>query len=81
MHRRGWAGGLPRPEQAPVLAARHCWVRDPAGHPGRWPGLLAEWRRGSEGWQGRVVYAVSTGDRVHLVEEWLPAASLLPVHR
>lgn len=87
MHRRGWTGGLPRPEPARAAAAaqppgaRHCWVSDPPGHPGTWPGLLAEWRRGPQGWQGRVVYAVAEGDRVHLVEEWLPAAVLLPVGR
>ncbi|WP_231121370.1 hypothetical protein [Motilibacter peucedani] len=56
-------------------------MSDPPGHPGTWPGLLAEWRRGPQGWQGRVVYAVAEGDRVHLVEEWLPAAVLLPVGR
>ena len=24
---------------------RHCWVRGLAEAPGRWPGLLVEWRR------------------------------------
>ncbi|MDP9406570.1 MAG: hypothetical protein M3P95_01400 [Actinomycetota bacterium] len=45
---------------------------DPPEAPGRWPGLLAEWRRAPDGlWEGRVVYAVSVGDRCVLVEAWL----------
>lgn len=73
--------------------ARHCWVRDPPGAPGRWPGLLAEWqpagaaaaepgsapdRTGGRGWLGRVVYAVDDGGGCVLVETWLPAGQLEP---
>ncbi|TFV50370.1 hypothetical protein E4P43_11420 [Blastococcus sp. TF02A-35] len=57
---------------------RHCWVRDPPETPGTWPGLLVEWRRGDEGWQGRVVYTVPRPHGPALVEAWLPAARLEP---
>jgi hypothetical protein len=69
----------PRPaEPHDVTDGRHCWVHDPPDGPGTWPGLLVEWRRSGEGWQGRVVYTVvgATGSR--LVEAWLPAARLEP---
>jgi hypothetical protein len=47
-------------------------VVDPPEAPGRWPGLLAEWRRAPDGlWEGRVVYAVAVRDRCVLVEGWL----------
>jgi hypothetical protein len=56
---------------------RHCWVVDAPGHPGRYPGLLAEWRRGGDGWQGRVVYALDEpDDGCRLVERWVPAHCL-----
>ena len=63
----------PGPAPAPATAtARHCWVVDPPEAPGRWPGLLAEWRRAPDGlWEGRVVYAVLTAGRCVLVEGWL----------
>jgi hypothetical protein len=71
---------LPSRPTAPhdVAEGRHCWVHDPPDAPGTWPGLLVEWRRSGEGWQGRVVYTVvgTTGPR--LVEEWLPAPRLEP---
>jgi len=46
----------------PVLT-RHCWVTGLPECPGRWAGLLAEWRQDTEagGWQGRLVYAVDDG--------------------
>lgn len=54
------------------VSGRHCWVVDPPEAPGRWPGLLAEWRRAPDGlWEGRVVYAVAVRDRCVLVEGWL----------
>lgn len=57
---------------------RHCWVRDPAGAPGTWPGLLVEWRQRAGTWQGRVVYSVTGPHGAALVEAWLPAARLEP---
>lgn len=61
---------------------RHCWVVDSPGHPGRWAGLLVEWRRVRDGWQGRVVYAVPepTGDGTRLVERWLDSGYLRAEH-
>jgi hypothetical protein len=61
--------------QQRTLPARHCWVVDLPTAPGRWPGLLAEWRRIDPGgtWQGRTVYAVSLGSHTMLVEEWVDA--------
>ncbi|MBA2717105.1 MAG: hypothetical protein H0U51_08650, partial [Propionibacteriales bacterium] len=43
--------------------------------PGRWAGLLAEWRQDPDagGWQGRVVYAVDDGGSTVLVEAWVHA--------
>ena len=61
---------------------RHVWLVDAPGQPGRWPGLLVEWRRATDGsWDARVVYAVpepsGLGNRV--LERWLPGGCLLPV--
>ena len=62
---------------------RHVWLVDAPGQPGRWPGLLVEWRRAEDGsWEARVVYATpeaaGLGNRV--LERWLPARCLLPVN-
>ncbi len=62
------------------------------GAPGRWPGLLVEWRAPAapadpepagveipSGWIGRVVYVVDKGGgEVVLVEAWVPAEHLRP---
>jgi hypothetical protein len=61
------------PGQVP---ARHCWVLDPPGAPGRWPGLLVEWRRTDAGWQGLVVFVAVLGDRPLQMQDWLDAARL-----
>jgi hypothetical protein len=55
---------------------RHCWVHDPPGAPGVWPGLLVEWRQSDGGWHGRVTYAVAGSQGTVLVEAWVPAALL-----
>ena len=67
--------GRPRP-----VLTRHCWVTGLPDCPGRWAGLVAEWRQDSDagGWQGRVVYAVDEHGRVVLVERWVPAEHLTP---
>jgi hypothetical protein len=57
---------------------RHCWVHDPPGAPGTWPGLLVEWRQRDGVWQGRVTYTVAGPHGPALVETWLPAARLEP---
>ncbi|MFA6299242.1 MAG: hypothetical protein WC642_08750 [Nocardioides sp.] len=58
--------------------ARHCWVADAVDRYGvKRPGLLAEWRQGPDGWEGRVVYAAQLRPgEWQLVEEWLPAGLL-----
>ena len=53
-----------------------CWVHDPPGAPGVWPGLLVEWRQADGGWHGRVTYAVAGSQGTVLVEAWVPAALL-----
>ena len=61
-----------------VCPARHCWVADAVDRYGvKRPGLLAEWRQGPDGWEGRVVYAAQLRPgEWQLVEEWLPAGLL-----
>ena len=78
--------GPPEPPAPPPQSAstsrldrargRHCWVHDPPGAPGVWPGLLVEWRQGEGGWSGRVTYAVAGPQGAVLVEAWVPAAIL-----
>lgn len=79
--------GLPMQERVGLgrstdpCPGRHCWVTGGSGaDPGhRRPGLLVEWRRAGEVWEGRVVYlSLTAPDRWVLVEEWLPAALLDP---
>ena len=65
----------PPPASRGPEALRHCWVR---GDHGRVPALLVEWRRTASGWQGRVVHPVRDDGGWILVEEWLPAGSLVP---
>jgi hypothetical protein len=60
----------------PAPAIKPCWVTDQYG---RLPGLLLEWRRIEDGFQGRVVRPVTEPDGGWIVvEEWLPAALLDP---
>jgi hypothetical protein len=66
----------------PGRPGRHVWVVDAPAQPGRWPGLLVEWRRAEPGWEARVVMAIAEPeDRsvARLVERWLPAGCLEPV--
>ena len=66
------------PDRPRPVVQRHCWVQGLPDAPGRWPGLLVEWRRTGTTWDGRVVYVlVSAGEPV-VVESWLPAAHLHP---
>jgi hypothetical protein len=69
-------------EVDPSRLSRHVWLVDPPGQPGRWPGLLVEWRRSpTQGWQARVLYAVPESDRSgnRVIERWLPGGCLEPV--
>jgi hypothetical protein len=50
-----------------------------ADRPGRWPGLLLEWRKVTPSvWHGRVVYAVHDGRQTVLIEAWLSGSCLEP---
>lgn len=62
------------------VVTRHCWVRGLPDRPGRWPGLLAEWRQdgGSGRWLGRVVYVVDDAGQAVLIETWVDAEHLTP---
>jgi hypothetical protein len=72
----GAAGG-----EAVDAGGRHCWVVDSPGHPGRWPGVLLEWRQADDGWEGLVAYVIPEphGRGVRLVERWIGAGHLEPV--
>ena len=64
---------------AALPSSRHCWVSGLAEHPGRWPGLVLEWRKVTPSvWQGRVVYAIHDGRQTVLIEAWLSGACLEP---
>lgn len=80
---RSAASGIGDPaarRPAVVDPARHCWVQAAEPWPGRWPGLLVEWRRDSAGdWQGRAVFAVPGVGGTQLVECWVEAGRLTPV--
>ena len=62
-------------ERVEQLRRRHCWVLGAGDDPGPWPGLVAEWRRSTAGWEARVVYAV--GD-ASTAEDWVVAERLRP---
>lgn len=83
------AGGMGARERGPTLRERsglaagerspsgpcHCWVIDPSG--GRYPGLLLEWRRSGERWQGLATYLqVDEAGGYALVQCWLDADRL-----
>lgn len=69
------------PDALRPAAVHHCWVDDAPGHPGRYPGLLLEWRRDQQRWLGLVAYVMPDlqADRVRLVQRWLPGVYLTPV--
>lgn len=65
--------GETAPAPAPVDSVKHCWVID---HNGRLPGLLLEWRRIGDQYDGRVVRLVQQDGAWMVVEEWLPQSML-----
>ena len=71
------AGGSRATEAAG--AARHCWVVDPDGWPGTWPGLLHSWQRGPAGWTGLVTFAAIHHEQQVIVQTDLPADRLRPL--
>ena len=66
------------PDRPRPVVQRHCWVQGLPQAPGRWPGLLVEWRRAGSAWEGRVVYVVHEAAQPVVVESWLAAAHLDP---
>ena len=71
-------GAHPAAGGPPTCPARHCWVLDAADHSGeKRAGLLLEWRRGGDGWEGQVVYLVRREARGWLATvEWFPEHAL-----
>jgi hypothetical protein len=65
-----------QPRRSPAPQARHCWVVDAPVSPGRWPGVLLEWRRGTRGGQGRAVWVADDDDGPVLLQSWVDAAHL-----
>ncbi len=63
-----------RPRRLPT----HCWVTDCPAAPGRHPGILLNWRKRPEGWQGFVVVAVGSDDDPAVLTLWLPGDYLQP---
>lgn len=59
-------------------AAAHCWVAGLPAAPGRWPGVVTEWRTTTRGWEGHVAYAVLDGATSVLITAWVPAEHLTP---
>jgi hypothetical protein len=58
---------------------RHCWLTDAPGLPGRWPGLVVEWRRHGGRWQGRVLVVVLEGQDTRVICGWFEQTFLTPV--
>ena len=75
--RRSGVGAAAAQAAAPAGRARHCWVDDPPGDPGRWPGVVVEWRRAGV-WEGRALYVVERGGQPVVVEAWVGSAHLQP---
>lgn len=73
-------GAPARADRPRPVVVRHCWVCGLPSRPGRWAGILAEWRYdpAAGGWLGRVVYAVDEDAGTVLVETWVGAQHLRP---
>ncbi len=75
---RGAGAASSAEPELPGYPARHCWVLDPAdGTLAKRAGLLLEWRRGADGWEGQVAYLCRRPGRGWLVTlEWFPERAL-----
>ncbi len=78
-------GGVPLSQRVRLdldddCPARHCWVAGAVDQAGvKRPGLLVEWRRSGDVWEGRVLYVARLRpDSWTVVEEWVAAALLTP---
>jgi hypothetical protein len=61
------------------LPPRHCWVLNPPSAPGRWPGLVVEWRTAGGHWEGRVVVVLGRGRDAAVLDVWMREEQLTPV--
>lgn len=59
--------------------ARHCWVVNLAGYPGRWPGLLLQWSYTGQRWVGRVTVAAEDDNGPVMITLWVAAEHLQPL--
>ncbi len=77
----GPAEGAPRPAAADRsrLPPRHCWVLNPPSAPGRWPGLVVEWRSVGGHWEGRVVVVLGRGRDAAVLDVWMREEQLTPL--
>lgn len=69
-------GGAPDRSRLPP---RHCWVLNPPSAPGRWPGLVVEWRSANGHWEGRVVVVIGRGRGAAVLDVWMREEQLTPV--
>ena len=61
------------------LPPRHCWVLNPPSAPGRWPGLVVEWRSVAGHWEGRVVVVIGRGRDAAVLDVWMREEQLTPL--
>ena len=61
------------------LPPRHCWVLNPPSAPGRWPGLVVEWRTAGSHWEGRVVVVLGRGKDAAVLDVWIREEQLTPL--
>jgi hypothetical protein len=61
------------------LPPRHCWVLNPPSAPGRWPGLVVEWRSAAGHWEGRVVVVLGRGRDAAVLDVWMREEQLTPL--
>ena len=61
------------------LPPRHCWVLNPPSAPGRWPGLVVEWRSNGGHWEGRVVVVLGRGRDAAVLDVWMREEQLTPL--
>src|SRR3954452_21599976 len=75
----GQARGADRPADRSRLPPRHCWVLNPPSAPGRWPGLVVQWRSAAGHWEGRVVVVLGRGPDAAVLDVWMREEQLTPV--
>ena len=51
---------------------------DPPMAPGRWPGMVVEWRQREGRWEGRVIVVLLNGSDSQVVCAWFDQEHLAP---